>query len=496
MVETSTHSAIIRHSYTSRRKLPKLILIECYIVLCLHQSQGLNTNIARLIESCKIAKTTWTDHKRSKAFSAVVNLERRLKDLLQDGSTPDRESESTSKQLDAIESLEELISNVVKSFNRTLFSLYPQQLNIDFTRKYKQVWVEVLAKRNKKWEDIKTLVSNHSNLGQPTTTMLKQLYLVQATQASFKRNTDSFFELQTLKALIDEMVGALIASRAGKYTIERFPKTLAFPGLESWQRGPQVTAYGLNHAFKKATKESTANARSGKNKGVAIESMDAVRNHLKSLSVLIDAKINKSQNSNASEMDVGSLPEETGILRSVETALNILKKWMHFSQTQIGQEQKFYGNKTTTDFALSLAGCMVLAPEGDGKCKTLDWTHCTGMEVRYWSVSSGVISDLESELICAPEGSEQKVAQLLHAPKQVSTKLAKPVADLFYITAYCPTLSKADCLKNEKCSIQTRFDEEVCRPSANIVNYHVEVNILFSLLNNSAILVREVTLLV
>jgi len=449
-----------------------------------------------LVESCEIARTTWTDQKSSEAFSAVLNLEERLKDLLQDGLTPDRESESTSKQPDAIESLEELISNVVKSFNRTLFSLCPQQLNISFTKKYKQVWVEVLAKRNKKWENIKTLVSNNSNLGQPITNMLKQLYLVQTTKAPFQRNADSFFELQTLKAVIDDMVAALVASRAEKYRIERLSKTLTSPGLQSWQRGPQVTADGVNSAFRKATKESTANARSSKNTGIPIESMDAVRSHLKALSVLIDAKITKFQNSSVSGMDVRSLPETPAILRSVETALNILKKWMDFSQAQNGQEQNFYGNKTTTDFALSLAGCLVLAPEGNGKCGSLDKTPCTGMEVRYWSVSSGVITDLESELICAPEGSEQKVAQLLHAPKQVSTKLAKPVADLFYITAYCPTLSKADCLKNEKCSIETRLDEEVCRPSANIVNYHVEVKNPCSLFDNFAILVRAVILLV
>lgn len=426
-----------------------------------------------MVEACEIARSTWTDLNGSEAFFTVSAVETRLNGSLENASSRDSRSESVSQEFDSLGSLEEFVSNVVRIFNPALVSLYPQQLNISFARKYEQVWVEALATRNKRWEDIKTLVSNQSNMGQQVTTMLKQLHLVKPIKGSDQRGVDSL-ELRSLESLVDEMVGALRASQEPRYTIRRLPNSLTSrSGLIAWQRGPQVTAAAFREALPKDASEYTlANSR---NNTILIRSIDTMRQHLSSLSALIDAKLMQSQNSTASGVDADSFHLES-ILNSVQSALKMLKKWNEFKALESDQKQNYYGTEKTTDFVLSLVGCLVLAPNGTDQCRDLDELRCNKMQVHYGNTSSGINAEVESPSICAPEGSEKKVERLLQIPEQVSTKLAKPVTDLFFTTAYCPTLSKSACNKSEQCSLQKRHDgEAICRPSSDIVSYHVEV---------------------
>eukprot|EP00210_Caulerpa_lentillifera_P003134 g2994.t1 len=443
------------------------------------ETGALNESVRVLIESCEIVRTTWSGFKGSNAFLTVRSVEQRLRNLLQEETSPENDSEPLSSDLKSIRNFEDLISDVALSFNGTLFSLYPQKLNISFTKKYNQVWVEVLARRNKKWHDIKTFVSSRSNMGQAVTNMLKQLYLVKPINASLGRNTNTSYEFQQLKLLTEEIVGALSATSADKYKIENLSSNLTSSGIQIFQKGPQITANDLIAAVAEDREGSTS-----QNTGMPIESMDDVRNHLEALIVLIDDKIDTSYNSRASELNSRGIPKSIRILNTVETALEIVKSWNDSSTLRTGTEQNFYGNSLVSDFDLSLAGCVVLGPNGNKKCSNLDDIECVPMGLHDWSVSSGIITDSNQQYICVPSNTTQKVTRLLRTPKQVSMKLAQTVADVFFITAYCQTRTRLECGKDEKCALHTRLEDEVCRPSSNVVNHQIEVNEIIKLAAN------------
>eukprot|EP00210_Caulerpa_lentillifera_P009543 g9101.t1 len=443
-------------------------------------TQALDNIIERLIKSCQRARRGF---KGSEALDDVVDVERRLRNSLQGELSTNQDSESISNDSSSTGNLEDFISMVAASFNLTLFNLYPQQLNLSFSKKYNQAWVGILGRRNKRWHEIKTLVSSRSNMGQPIATTLNHLYMVEPINTSYQRNINHSFTFKQLESLTNEMVGALSASHASKYQITNLPTSLNYPGLQLFQNGPQVTADGLNTAVAQSTME--ASPRNGRNAAISIRSEDAVRKHLQTLSVLIDAKITRSANSRASRKDSRGIPETTGILRTVETALDILRKW---NQSRLvdrrpeDSEENFYGNEQESDFALSLTGCLVLGWDENNNCREVYKTRCEAVELPGWSVSE-TDKVLNLKHICVPVETHQKIARLLHTPRRLTANFAQSVAKLFYITTYCPMLSISDCNVEERC-LYSQSEHEMCQPSSSFVNHLIKANKITSLAAN------------
>ncbi|CAD7702274.1 unnamed protein product [Ostreobium quekettii] len=362
------------------------------------------------------------------------------------------------------ESFGHLIKIVVSAVNESVREVYPMQLNGTFAAEHNQSWVEIVAQRSSRWNEIRAKVSNVSLVGYYVDVslrgMLRTLPFVAVPGFRYPAGppppvSSEEMEpgLEALGSLLDDLTGVTVAIHEGNYTLKSLQTTKDKRGLDDWQRGP-VRPEDVKDAVDRAVLKARAHpALIGNPQQLVVDGVVGVVLH--SIGIM-EAKV---FNRTSSVADLPPPPQGGSILNLLSSIETLMEGWVGYELAR-GRihESNVFGSESAMKASLDLAGCLALGGTGDDECSSIELPfsgeRCGMREPD--AAASPVPGSLKApERLCMPPKAHQLSTvkeHLREVPEDNRDGLADGVSELFEAAAVCASRSEAQCGGDDMCN--------------------------------------------